>query len=171
MNFQDESDLDAGIEEHEANVHGTKGFGLAQWTGPRRDALVQFAAANGKPASDADLQMDFLMQELQGPESGAWAKIQAARTSGEAGAAIVNIRQDGFAHDDALDHARAPALMRMARWSSAGREDGVAFPHVIDDTPRAETAVGRRNRHVQAGRMAPPATVSQGATFSDRPGQ
>lgn len=91
MNFQDESGLDSGIEEREFNVHGTKGFGLSQWTGPRRDALVSFASSRGKPISDVDTQLDYLMSELEGPESGAWSKIKNARTSGEAGAAIVNL--------------------------------------------------------------------------------
>lgn len=90
MNFQDESGLDPGIEEKEANVHGTKGFGLAQWTGERRGALVSYANQHGKPVADLDTQMDFLMQELSGPESAAWEKIKGARTSGEAGAAVVN---------------------------------------------------------------------------------
>ena len=89
MNFQDESGLDPGIEEKEFNVHGTKGFGIAQWTGERRVALVSYANQHGKPVADLDTQMDFLMQELSGPESAAWEAIKGARTSGEAGEAVV----------------------------------------------------------------------------------
>lgn len=90
MNFQDESGLNPGIEEQVANVHGTKGFGLAQWTGPRRDALTQFAQSQGRPVSDVDTQLDFLMTELQGPESRAAQAILGAQDTGSAASAIVN---------------------------------------------------------------------------------
>lgn len=91
MNFQDESGLDPGINEHNPTVPGSRGgFGLAQWTGPRRVALEAFAAQKGLPASNPEVQMDFLMTELAGPESAAWSRIKATRTSGEAGAAVVN---------------------------------------------------------------------------------
>ena len=91
MNFQDESGLNPGINETSPLVPGSRGgFGLAQWTGPRRKALEAFAAEKGMPVSDPGVQMDFLMTELQGPEAGAWAKISGAQNAGEAGAAIVN---------------------------------------------------------------------------------
>jgi hypothetical protein len=91
MNFQDESGLNPGINEIEPLVPGSRGgFGLAQWTGPRRKALEEFAAQNGKSASDPSVQMDFLVMELQGPESAAWSNIAGAKDAGSAGAAIVN---------------------------------------------------------------------------------
>jgi hypothetical protein len=91
MNFQDESGMNPGINEVAPLVPGSRGgFGLAQWTGPRRKALEAFAASQGKPVSDVDVQLDFLMSELQGPESAAWSKISGAQNAGEAGAAIVN---------------------------------------------------------------------------------
>lgn len=91
MNFQDESGLNPGINEIAPIVPGSRGgFGLAQWTGPRRKALEAFAAERGMPVSDPGVQMDFLMTELQGPEAAAWAKISGAQNAGEAGAAIVN---------------------------------------------------------------------------------
>lgn len=90
MNFQDESGLNPGIEEREFNVHGTKGFGLAQWTGPRRRQLEAFARQRGTPVSDVDTQLDFLMTELQGSEAGAARSILSAPDAGTAAAAIVN---------------------------------------------------------------------------------
>lgn len=91
MNFQDESGLNPGINEQNPTVEGSSGgFGLAQWTGPRRRQLEAFAQQSGKPVSDPDLQMDFLVSELQGSERGAAAKILAAQDAGQAGAAIVN---------------------------------------------------------------------------------
>jgi hypothetical protein len=61
-----------------------------QWTGPRRKALEAFAAEKGVDVSNPDLQMDFLMMELQGPEASAWNAISAAGDTGSAAAAIVN---------------------------------------------------------------------------------
>lgn len=77
MNFQDESGLNTGIQEH-APISGRGGFGLAQWTGPRRVALENFAASRGKSIDDPDLQLDFFMQENAGPEAGAWNQVMAS---------------------------------------------------------------------------------------------
>ncbi|MGL4309271.1 MAG: phage tail tip lysozyme [Paracoccaceae bacterium] len=89
MNFQDESGLNPGINEAAPLVPGSRGgFGLAQWTGPRRVALEKFAAERGVPVDNVDLQLDFLMTELQGPEAAAWSKIAGAKDPGSAAAAI-----------------------------------------------------------------------------------
>lgn len=91
MNFQDESGLNPGINERNPIVPGSRGgFGLAQWTGPRRRALEAFAAQRGTTPGDTNTQLDFLMSELQGPEAKAWQAIQSAPTTGGAAAAIVN---------------------------------------------------------------------------------
>lgn len=90
-NFKDESNLNPGINEAAPVVPGSRGgFGLAQWTGPRRKALEAFAAQTGRPVDDLDVQLDFLMQELQGPEARAGATIMSAKNAPEAAAAIVN---------------------------------------------------------------------------------
>jgi hypothetical protein len=90
MNFQDESGFDPGINEASPLVPGSRGgFGLYQLTGPRRKAYEAYAAEKGVPIDDVDAQLDFMMMELQGPESAAWAKISGAQNAGEAGAAIV----------------------------------------------------------------------------------
>lgn len=91
MNFKDESGLDSGINEAAPIVPGSRGgFGLSQWTGPRRRALEAFAAQRGAPVSDEDTQLDFLMEELSGSEAAAARHILSAGTKGEAAAAILN---------------------------------------------------------------------------------
>ena len=115
MNFRDESGLDPNINEVAPVVPGSRGgFGLAQWTGPRRTALEQFAASRGAPASDLDTQLDFLMTELQGPEAWAWQRISAAPDAGQAGASIV-------------DHFLRPAEAHRARRSASylGQQPGL----------------------------------------------
>lgn len=91
MNFQDESGLNPGINESKPLVPGSRGgFGLAQWTGPRRKMLEAFAQQRGAPVSDMDTQLDFLMTELQGSEAGAARSILSAQDAPTAAAAIVN---------------------------------------------------------------------------------
>ena len=89
MNFQDESGLESGIQE-QAPTSGRGGFGFAQWTGPRRVALENYAQAQGKPNDDGDAQLDFFMLENAGPEAAAWAKVMAAKTTPEAAVNFVN---------------------------------------------------------------------------------
>lgn len=91
MNFTDESNLDPGINERNPIVPGSRGgFGLAQWTGPRRKELEAFAAERGAPVDDLNTQLDFLMTELEGPERAAAQAILSTQNAGDAGAAIVN---------------------------------------------------------------------------------
>jgi hypothetical protein len=88
MNFHDESGLDTGIQE-KAPLSGRGGFGLAQWTGPRRIALEDFARSQGKRIDDPDVQLDFFMQENQGREAPAWKIVMNAPTAQEAAVAFV----------------------------------------------------------------------------------
>jgi Phage tail lysozyme len=91
MNFKDESGLNPGINEAAPTVPGSRGgYGLYQLTGPRRVAYENFAAERGVDPSDVDAQLDFLMTELQGPESRAAEAILSTKDAGSAGAAIVN---------------------------------------------------------------------------------
>ncbi len=61
-------------------------IGLCQWEGGRRTELEHFAAAQGKPVTDWHTQVDFMMHELKGSESGAFAKLQHAQTPQQAAA-------------------------------------------------------------------------------------
>jgi hypothetical protein len=86
MNFLHESGFDTGIQEI-APTSGRGGFGLAQWTGPRRIALEDFAKSQGKRIDDPDVQYDFFMRENAGPEKGAW---QTVMNSPDAQTAAIN---------------------------------------------------------------------------------
>ena len=90
-NFKDESGLNPGINEIAPIVPGSRGgYGLYQLTGPRRRQYEAWAAENGFDLADPNAQLDFMMMELNTTEKGAWEKIQAASTPGEAAAAVVN---------------------------------------------------------------------------------
>jgi Phage tail lysozyme len=90
MNFRDESGLNPGINEIAPVVPGSRGgYGLAQWTGPRRVALEAFAAERGMPVSDLETQLDFLMTELRGSEARAGGAIMTAPDRASAAQAIL----------------------------------------------------------------------------------
>lgn len=82
-NIQTESAFNTG-----AYNAGEGAVGLIQWRGSRRVALENYAEHHGKPVTDWQLQMDFMMHELQTSESGAWAKIQQAQTPADVAAAF-----------------------------------------------------------------------------------
>lgn len=72
-NMVQESRLDPGINEIAPLVAGSRGgYGLNQWTGPRRRAYEAFATERGAPLDDLQTQLDFTLYELQGPERGAY---------------------------------------------------------------------------------------------------
>ena len=84
-NFHAESGLNAGINEIHPAIPGSRGgYGLAQWTGPRRDALEAFAQQNKLDVSQSATQLAFMKQELQQPEyAGVLKAMQAAQTPEE----------------------------------------------------------------------------------------
>lgn len=116
-----ESRLDPGINEVSPTVEGSRGgFGLAQWTGPRRKQLEAFAQSQGKDVADPDLQMDFLMWENANTEKGAWDKVMTAADPVEAARLFTTEwERPGTPH---LDGTLATAA------EYAGIQPGVASP-------------------------------------------
>lgn len=150
MNMDDESGLNPGINEVAPIVPGSRGgFGLSQWTGPRREALETYAAQRGMPVENVDLQLDFLMQELSGSESAAADAIMATSNSGEAAAAIVN----KFLRPAEVHRARREAqylgsdprlaeLMTASPQPSMSRDSMRALLEVMTDTEVSEPLRG-----------------------------
>ncbi len=69
----------------DANDRGQPGYGLAQWSGGRKDALAAFAAAQGQSESDLGLQLDFFWQELTvGYRTSVYEPLLASTTLEEA---------------------------------------------------------------------------------------
>lgn len=72
-----ESGLNPGINEIAPMVPGSRGgYGLNQWTGPRRRQFEEFAAQQGRPLDDLDLQLDFTLWELGNTERAAGMALQ-----------------------------------------------------------------------------------------------
>ena len=84
-NMMAESRLDPGINEIAPLVPGSRGgWGLNQWTGPRRRQFEAFAQERGVGFDDLDTQLDFTLWELQNTERGAWNALQGAQDPREA---------------------------------------------------------------------------------------
>lgn len=111
-----ESGLKTDINEIAPLVPGSRGgYGLNQWTGPRRRQFEAFAAERGVPASDLNTQLDFTLWELQNTEKGAWNALQGANDPIEA----ARIYSERFLR---------PGIPNMdKRLSEAARLAGVAF--------------------------------------------
>lgn len=74
-----ESGLNPGINEIAPLVPGSRGgYGLPQWTGPRRRQYEAFAAERGVSPDDMNAQLDFLDWELKNTERAAMDKLQGA---------------------------------------------------------------------------------------------
>jgi hypothetical protein len=85
-NFQLESGFNPRINE--GGIVGPPlrkgGFGVPQWTGTRQDNLINFAKQRGKDPGDINLQADFLIHELEGPEKRAAQSLRGAVSPEEA---------------------------------------------------------------------------------------
>jgi hypothetical protein len=68
---------------------GTDSVGIAQWNSGRAQALRDYAASKGVPHTDLNTQLEFLHQELKGPEKAAYDRLLAAKTPEEAGQAML----------------------------------------------------------------------------------
>lgn len=84
-NLKDESGLNPGINEANPLVKGSRGgFGLAQWTGPRRREIEAYAKERGANVADPNVQLDFLVHELGTSEKKAGDKLLASKNANEA---------------------------------------------------------------------------------------
>lgn len=85
-NFHQESGFNPRVNEGGAvgGPTGRGGYGLAQWTGGRQTALVNFAKQRKMDPGDPNLQADFLVYELQGPERRAADSLRKAQSPEQA---------------------------------------------------------------------------------------
>ena len=149
MNMRDESGLNPGINEVAPTVPGSRGgFGLYQLTGPRRRAYEAFAQERGVNVADPDAQLDFLMTELQGPESRAAQSIFATENPQDAAVAIAR---------DFLRPAPENLQKRVAQYT--GGTNMARQPQPVSGTPTMSTQ----------GRAAPQAEEEK-VPFFQRPG-
>lgn len=150
VNFQDESGLNPGINEAAPIVPGSRGgFGLAQWTGPRRVALEDFASQRGVAPSDTNTQLDFLVNELKGSEAGAAKSILGAKDTAGAAQAIVN---------NFLRPAEQHRAERANRYASLG---GDVSPQAMAPELPPPTTISASPAVAEAAPLAAPQQVAQ----------
>ena len=100
MNIGDESSFNPSA------VNPTSGaFGLGQWLGPRKTALMNYAQAHGVSPSDPQLQANFLLQELQGPEAGTMKALSGTQNASDAAVTFLK----GYERPGEADIARRAA--------------------------------------------------------------
>ena len=125
LNFIDESGLNPGINEIAPVVPGSRGgFGLAQWTGPRRTSLEKWAGLRGVDPADPNAQLDFLMEELRGPEAAAYRKMMMTQdVSGAATSILTDFLRPAPEHQAtrAARYAQAPNVVPLLK--AAGNAD------------------------------------------------
>lgn len=72
---------------------GSDSVGIAQWNGPRAQALRDYAASKGVAWNDLNTQLEFLHSELKGPESRAYKALLAAQSPEEAARAFLGFER------------------------------------------------------------------------------
>jgi len=79
-NFQLESGFNPRVNEGGTvgAPLGEGGFGMGQWTGARQKSLINFAKQKKMDPGDPNLQAEFLVYELSGPEKGANTSLMGA---------------------------------------------------------------------------------------------
>jgi hypothetical protein len=79
-NFQLESGFNPRVNEggKVGAPMGRGGYGFAQWTGGRQTNLINFAKGRKMDPGDPNLQAQFLVHELQGPEKRAFESLKGA---------------------------------------------------------------------------------------------
>lgn len=99
---------------------GEGAIGICQWEGGRRTALEKFAADQGKPVTDLNTQLKFIMYEFTHSESKAYEAVKAAQTPEAAALAF----QSKYERSASLGNRAANASAWYARL--AGTESNTA---------------------------------------------
>jgi hypothetical protein len=105
---------------------GSDSIGIAQWNGPRAEALKAYAASKGTDWTDLNTQLEFLHSELKGPEAKAYAGLTAAKTPEEAGQAMLAFERPKDWNKPGAHPERAQYAARA--FSTYGGQPGQAAP-------------------------------------------
>jgi hypothetical protein len=162
-NLQAESGLDPGINEINPVVAGSRGgFGLNQWTGPRRRAFEAYMAERGLPLDDIEGQMDFTFHEFNTTEKAAYDRIKSADTPEEAAYAY----SKGFLRPG---HDNTEYRMRTAAGMAGGEYSPIAMPEGGDDGYRQYAGIAEEEEEEDPYKP-PPIFGKQHAALTERLG-
>lgn len=108
------------------NDLGLTSGGLAQWRGSRLTELKNFAKSKGKPWTDIDVQVQFLIHELKNSHKGVYNKLLTSKNAEEASEAFAQF--EGYAGwDNKLSSART--LQKSKKWSDEQTEKWIKQQH------------------------------------------
>lgn len=122
------------LQELKPVVKGSKGgYGIMQWTGPRRRAYEAYCKRNGLDPADMMTNYKFLFVELKGPEGKVLPKLKAAKTLDEK----VEVFCLGFLRPGVVHMASRKQWAQKAlnAWSAAGG----STPSIVEPKPPAYT--------------------------------
>jgi hypothetical protein len=120
--------VESGGFKLDAVGDGGSSYGLAQWQGSRRTALEALAQRRGKPVTDLSVQLEHVINELNGVESAALTSIKSASSVRAATDAICNdYERPSIPHIEARrSHAEAAYRTHSGKCGANGIEDGDA---------------------------------------------
>ena len=75
--------------------HLYPGLGLAQWTGPRGEAIINYAKSKNKKWQSLELQMDYITNELKGSKANYYEKAKTASDVNQAAIDAYQIFEGG----------------------------------------------------------------------------
>lgn len=152
---------------------GSDSIGLAQWNGKRARGLHAFARRQGRAVDDFELQLDYVLHELQNGEIGVGRRLAAARTVEEATAAAIGYERPqgwtpqnprgGHGWGNRLAAAQSVYGMRVAAPPPADARAGSTIDFARAGTPSVDPVT-------TAGTPEPPANGRSPVTVSSRGG-
>lgn len=127
------------LQELKPIVKGSRGgFGIMQWTGPRRRDYEAYCERNHLDPRNMDANYKFLFVELTGPEGRVLPKLEAAKTLEEK----VEIFSKGFLRPG-IPHMKSRqewAKKALRAWEISGKGISTPEPDGIE-IPRKERSI------------------------------
>jgi hypothetical protein len=128
--------VESGFSPNAYNA-GEGAVGLIQWENERRANLNNFAAAQGKPANDLGVQLDFIKHEMTGSEAGNSRAFLAATDVASANHALHQyIRYGSNTEGTRLANAQAVASGNFPAGGNVGLSAPAAGAPVAAQTPQ-----------------------------------
>jgi hypothetical protein len=119
------------LQEKKPIVPGSRGgYGIMQWTGPRRRQYEAYCKRNKLDPADMNTNYKFLFVELKGPEGRVLPKLRAAKTLSEK----VLLFSKGFLRPGIphMESRQIWAKRAKAAWTASG------VTHIVVDDPGVE---------------------------------
>lgn len=163
-------------------LNGKEGaHGLLQWRLDRWQGLQDYAKAHGTAPNDPGAQLDFIQQEMNGPEKRSAAPFFAAQDVASANSALKNyIRYGDNSEATRLANAKgflgqsAPAAAPMAMAGPAAAADAPSTSPAPSEAPaqakqQAPAAQGQAAPIITPDQIAALAIVPQAPAIQQRP--